>query len=216
MKIAILGDSFVKTLPDTYLDIVCKEMGFEVMEHKSWPGSSEYYTYETFQSLMQSSNVPDVVLFAHTEPARLPTVGYHAVNLMSVEDTKINRLPREITEAAKQYYYHLYNERYHDVTYRLMIDDMQRICDSAGIRHIHLLSFPQHVNPISGLWIMNGIDALAHLDGGENYHWDETLLNHLSSSMNEKLGNWLIPHIRYYIDKNLYSHVVNLYTEEFQ
>jgi hypothetical protein len=211
MRTCIIGDSFAKTIDDTYLSVLRDSLSLDIIQHRSWPGSAEYFIYETFCDLLKSDR-PDLAIFVHTEPSRLPNAGHYGINISSLE--KSNNIPESVRSAAIGYYQEIYFERYHLDMYQLMMNDIQKRCRQNQIHQIHIMAFDTRVHSDSGLWIMNGLDSLAKDDRNPPYHLREGLLNHMTADMNLKFGRWLSDRCAYYLNKNLQHQIVLLNREE--
>jgi len=213
MKAAIIGDSFVQHCFGTWIETVAKSLGWEIQLQSGVPGGCQHFAYETFVDLIKTRK-PDIVLFAHTEPHRLPNAGRYGINVVNVELPQGQaNMPVAVQEAAKQYYQSLYYDRFHKDIHNLMVKDLQDLCKINNIKSVHLQSFDWPVPKHHGLWINGGLHNIASTQG-EGWHFDRTLRNHFNPAIHAKLAAWLIPHIRYYLDNDLDFHTATLYRED--
>jgi hypothetical protein len=216
MKIAVLGDSFVRLFWHTWIEQVCKHFEWQVILHQGFPGGAEYYFLESLTDLLNSRDDIDLVIFAHTEPSRLPNNQHLGINYVTVTQPKEPRVSQETYEAAKAYYDNLYYERFHLDIHALIVAEIQRICKERNIRQIHLQSFDQPLPRNHGMWMTNGLYNVADELQPEGWQLNKELRNHFVPELHDKFAAWLITHLRYYLDSKTDLHIVNLSPEDLR
>lgn len=216
MRVAVLGDSFVRNFWHTWIEQVAKHFEWQMVLQQGFPGGAEYYVLESLTDLLNAKDDIDLVLFAHTEPSRLPNIHHIGINYVTASLPRDPKVPQEIYDASKAYYDNLYYERYHLEIHTLMIDEIQRICKSKNIKQIHLQSFDQTLRRNHGLWITKGLYNIADELQPQGWQSNGTLRNHLVPELHDKFAAWLIGQIRYYLDNDLDLHLVNLSSDELR
>lgn len=212
MKTLIIGDSFVSTIKNTYLEDLINYFNLDIVKHEGFIGGCEYYIYEQFTNSIAHTphNRPkvDLVIFCHTEQQRLANSGYFPINYINAMSGSPS-LPSEIREAAKQYYSLLYHEKFHGVVHHLLLKEIQQISSDCRYKQIHIQSFKDRIPMKSGLWFRGGLDSLAKFDY-KDYYKDMNLLNHLTEEKNKKLSKWMIPYIEEYLKTEIELQIIDI------
>lgn len=198
MKTVIIGDSFVSTIKDTWIESLRIRFDLDIVAHKSFMGGSEYYIYEYFTTLLAGKKVNfDLVIFSHTEPSRLPNARGFNINALNATSDVLGKFPPAVKQAAKMYYEELYHQNYHSTVYNLLVKEIQSLCSQLSIKQIHLEGFDIPAPRQSGLWVSGGLHNIARL-GSKDYYKDASLLNHFDTLTHKKFSDWLIPRVENY------------------
>ena len=216
MKVAVFGDSFVRLFWHTWIEQVCQNFKWQVVLQQGFPGGAEYYILESLTDLLNSRDDIELVLFAHTEPSRLPNNQHLGINHVTVTQPRDPKVPQETFDAAKAYYENLYCERFHRDIHHLIVAEIQKICTERKIRHIHLQSFDQTLPRNHGLWITNGLYNVADELQPKGWHQDKNIRNHFLPELHDKFADWLSRHIEFYLNNNLDLHIVNLSSDDLR
>jgi hypothetical protein len=223
MRVAIIGDSFTHTYKNTWIEQVCNELSLEVIHQVGFRGQSQYKIYLDFLEVVK--NNPDIIICCHTEHSRTyhPTEVIH-YNILNYYDnfSKIIK-SKEIINAAKEYYLHIYDEGFSKFIHNSIIDNMQKICKKNNIKLINIPCFDHdHIIKNYGLWFLtnDGLIVCSREDYKKvnsvvwtNIH--DNRLNHFSSHGHQILANNIIPHIKTYINSDQEFHISLLFPELF-
>jgi hypothetical protein len=210
MRAAIFGDSFTQYFTNSWCDRLFDKMDWQLVDHFGFPGQSEHRIYDAFIRFVETNDV-DIIVFCHTHFNRLPNKHNLGINIGSLQ--KPGKIPPSIQDAARGYYEHIYLERFHEDAHYLMIRDIQSICFKKKIKQIHLESFKCRAIQEHGMWLNTPLFEIGSTQP-EGWVWDDKLRNHLSPDLNAKLADWLVPRIKWYLDKDIDHHSVTLYPEE--
>lgn len=212
MRVAIIGDSFLQYVRDTWIEDIAREFEWNVVHSQGNPGGCEYFTYEELNKIIDKV---DLVMFSHTEPHRLVNPLRKGITpIVATTDYKSD-VPDDMRDAAKAYYNHLYHEPFHGTVHELLIGRMQDMCYLKNVKQVHLQSFVYPVPKTHGLWIEGSLHDIAALQGND-YYKDFSLRNHFSRSLHDRFYQWLRLHLRYYLNNDLDHHSVLMGTEEFR
>ena len=218
----MFGDSFLQYYHNTWCESLVEGMGWESINHSGFPGGSQHTIYEAFVEFAKHKDT-DIVLFCHTEPMRLPNKSKLGITPSSVWKDDPNGIifpwkddPKnvDVINAARNYYSYICYERFHTDTFNLMIKEIQNICYDKRWKQIHLQSFPKNAPKIHGFWLDTDLFNIGDKVLPHGWMWDKNLKNHFSTELHTKLTKWLIPHISWYLDKDIDHHIVRLYPEE--
>lgn len=194
MKIWFFGDSFCATRMGTgaYKSTrswvqLCDDFyqDAEVISH-GHGGNSLFTTWKSFCDVQGSINPrQDYVIWTYTEGHRLPNKDYLPINMGSVEcalDKQQRNLNPWINEqyyknpamwhAADQYYAHIMDRKWHDLTHTLLIDHIDDICAQINVPTLHFYCFPHSpINQKDKLFSSGPVcnDALFDISEAENY-----------------------------------------------
>lgn len=216
MRTVIIGDSFVEHFDNTWLENISNELNLNIVKHIGMPGCCQYYIYEKFKDLLARKINFDLVIFAHTDLARLACPGRININYQSVMTDKPG-IPKDIKNAAKMYYEHLYDIHFHHDVHNLLISDLVNICEKQGLKHIHFMGFDTPDKMENGLWFINGLHRLVStVYKNESYHFnDSNLLNHFTQDLHKKFSKWAIPHIKSYLENPVDKCIVEINPKDF-
>ena len=224
MKTAIIGDSFTYTYKDTWIETVCNELDLQVIHQVGHRGMAQYKIYLEFLEIIK--NNPEIVICCHTEHSRF----YHSSETIhkwfAQTDKDISHLVKnkEVLEASRQYYFHLYDENFSRFTYACIIDKMQKICKQRNIKLINIPCFEhEFIDKDYGLWLScdGGLINCSRTDYNRVYGTEQMTavhdprLNHFSPNGHQVLANNIIPHIKTYITTDQKTHTVLLFPELF-
>jgi len=215
MRVAIVGDSFAQCYDNTVYERIVKECGLTLVDCRGFSGHSQYKIYTEYMNLIDRT---DVIICCHTEYSRLYHPRY-SINPHLKTFNHDDNMDKNVVLAAEQYYYYLYNEDYAKTTYKLLIDDMQRVAQNRGIKVIHLPGFDiDFINQSYGLWFncRGGFTALSRADLP---NWDSSVPdmrpNHFSERGHNILAEHMMPHIKSYLGGDFQYHVALLFPELF-
>jgi hypothetical protein len=222
MKTAIIGDSFTYTYKDTWIEEIVNQCDLTLSSSVGFSGMSQYTLYKNFLQVINEK--PDIILICHTEHSRL----YHSKEIIHKwffnEEDKPNLVKnKEILEASRQYYLHLYDEDFSRFTYACMVEKMQKICKQNNIKLINIPCFEhEFIDKNYGLWILSdsGLINCSRADHRREYERDwidisDPRTNHFSPIGHQVLANNIIPHIKTYITTDQEFHAVLLFPELF-
>jgi len=222
MKIAIMGDSFTLTYKNTWIEEVVNQCNLVVSSSVGYLGMSQYTIYKHFLTVINEN--PDIIMVCHTDYSRL----YHPSEIIhkwffNQEDSPHLVRNKEILEASRQYYFHLYNEDFSRFVYACMIEKMQKICKERNIKLINIPCFEhEFVDKTCGLWILckNGLITCSQVDYKRKHGYDWTNVkddrfNHFSPNGHQILANNIIPHIKTYITTDQDFHISLIFPELF-
>jgi hypothetical protein len=221
MRVAIMGDSFTLDYKNTWIEKVVTELNLTLESCVGFSGQSQYTIYKHFLDVINKN--PDVIIICHTDYSRL----YHPTEIIhrSFMDTKHSDhlvKNKEVLEAARQYYFHFFDETYANLVYSCLIQKMQEMCKEKNIKLINLLSFNSHPTMKYGLWFTceGGLVDCSKADFIRTYRkeWQsfkDTRSNHFSPNGHQVLANNIIPHIKTYITTDQEFHISLLFPELF-
>jgi hypothetical protein len=211
-KAVIIGDSFTQHYTDTYLEYIVMGCELTLVQHKGFPGQSQYRIYQAFREGLQKN--PDVMILVHTEYSRL----YHpaqALNPHLEHLTMSETADPDIISAAKQYYQHIYDDEYHRSMYQLMLTDMQNKCRERGIKMINMPAFnSEFIDKFYGLWFVSDV-GLTSLSRADFPSWDSAVpdqrRNHFTEKGHDILAQNTLPHIVTYLgsDEPFHLHIIS-------
>lgn len=227
MRIVGFGDSFITKNHGNigYLDMVGEALGAEV----DWRGHQGTGPWDAFFQFKDYPYDIDVAVFAWSSPARLyhPHVqGLCHGSAFNEIDTKMPNY--EIWEAARQYYYYLYDWRkteYEAIAFYQWFDKWSE--RFANIKFIHMWSFSKDLQ-FNESWEKykksmdileyhhrwsNGVEirpALIHLSARDGWPTDNDLTkenrpNHLSEMYHRYLSENIVDAVKNYTPGKLYA-----------
>ena len=210
MKIAFIGDSFCAAgIPESWTSILSASLGAKRI-CKGREGSN---IWDAHKQLIQQVNSADVICFCHTDRHRLPNRHNWPINAGSVElfrdgntenPHSVKNFPDvRIWEAADLYYQHIYDDGYHMLAQRLIINDMGNIAADNGKYAVHMFCFddPLMQFPNSSTLDISLIKWLK-LCGKDSVSMDPDH-NHMSAGMNA------------HVAQKVYDQIINQHQGKF-
>tara|TARA_Y100001937_G_C7091484_1_gene317968 strand:+ start:288 stop:902 length:615 start_codon:yes stop_codon:yes gene_type:complete len=138
MKIAYIGDSFCgEQAGDGWCYIVSKHYGATSIP-LCQDGSNEYAILQRFKKLLSTKIIPDLIIFCHTDPYRLPN------NQDLPLGSRCAKPPEKLTpiwQTAFDYYDHVINHGYHELSHRAVVGEILRLVEHHKLNVLHLRSF---------------------------------------------------------------------------
>jgi hypothetical protein len=225
MRIVGFGDSFISKNDNIgYLDIVGKQLDADI----KWNGLPGTGIWDAFFQFKDYPYDIDVAVFSWSSPSRLYHPHIRGMCHGSVQQINPNMPNFETWEAAKQYYYYLYDWRkteYEATAFFQWFDQWSK--RYANIKFIHMWSFSKDVT-FNQTWEKykgsanqleyhhrwkNGFEirpALMHFSAREGWpeHDDfskETRNNHLSELYHSHLASIIVDGIINYEPGKLYA-----------
>ncbi|NDB58235.1 hypothetical protein EB001_07300 [bacterium] len=156
MRIAIIGDSFTYTYKDTWIQTLVETLNLKLIHQSGFPGHSEFRIYKEFKIIINSNNLPDVILICHTEHARLynPTIPIKPSFSNNLKYDILNK-KTDFIKIVNNYYEFLYDSEYSSVMHNFIIKDIQEICRDKNIKLINIPCFEHDfVEKNYGLWFL--------------------------------------------------------------
>ena len=224
MRVAIIGDSFTHTYKDTWIETVCNELDLTVIHQAGFRGQAQYRIYLEFLEIIK--NNPDIIVCCHTEYNRV----YHESETIHkwYGETKedISHLVRnkEVLEAARQYYFHLYDDKFSNFIFCCIVEKMQETCKQRNIKLVNIPCFNHDlIDKTYGLWLLSAsglvdcskIDYIREFNKNQMTNVHDPRLNHFSPHGHQVLAQNIIPHIKTYITTDQECHTVLLFPELF-
>jgi hypothetical protein len=225
MRIVGFGDSFISKNDKTgYLDIVGKKLNADIKWH-GLPGAGIWDSF--FQFKDYPHNI-DVAVFAWSSPSRFFHPNVRGICHGSVQLMKPGMPNFETWEAARQYYYYLYDWRkteYEAMAFFQWFDEWSK--RYANIKFIHMWSFSKDTE-FNETWEkykhnstkleyhhrwQNGVEirpALMHFSAREGWPENnnfsrETRNNHLSETYHAHLADIIVDAVNNYQPGKLYA-----------
>lgn len=197
MKIAFCGDSFCsETWSDTWPGIVAKHFDARVIP-LGQNGSNEYAILHRFKKLLRAKIIPDLTIFCHTDPYRLPNVENLPLGSRCAEP------PDELTpiwETSFGYYDHVINYGFHELTHLAIVKEIVRLCDEHKLKVLHLRSFV----PAD-----NGVNF-------REYNWNPELDPCIDTSLETISKDYLEPDIGNHLNPEGNKYVAKLVIEKIK
>ena len=168
MKIAFCGDSFCSEhWEDTWCYIVAKHYKASSIP-LGQDGSNEYAILQRFKKLISTKIIPDLIIFCHTDPYRLPN------NQNLPLGSRCAQPPEELTpiwSTSFDYYDHLINHGFHELSHRAVVNEILRLVKYHTLNVLHLRSFvPSDIG-----------------SGAREYYWDMEMSPSIAESL-ESIG----------------------------
>jgi len=201
----IVGDSFAEHFENTYLEMVCNNLNFNMICHMAQPGYSQYQIYKNFMDQLHLE--PEVVICVNTSHDRLFHPSYQ-LTVFPNGDVRIPRATRDqilldTEEAARQYYKFLHQQKFSAEIYRLMVKEMQHICKERNIRLINLNGFFNYLKDADKFYGYWTDFRLLDLSRADDPTWQpktpDTRINHFSPQEHVNLANRITNDVREYI-----------------
>lgn len=155
MKIGFFGDSFTAKVfnmhsmwnrYDTYIKKLSKNYNAEIV-NLGHGGSSIWDTILIqLNPLIKSNSVPDICVFVWTNPGRL---FHRTVRRINHADALTNRSPKEVWDAAKQYYHHLYDHEQAELEHVAMLHYIDNVILPTLPKSTKIIHMWTSANPLS-------------------------------------------------------------------
>ena len=152
MKIAFCGDSFCADTGRATWPRIVKEKLNATRLCKGKPGANQYTILKNLKKIVHLD--PDLVIFTHTEPYRLPNRHDEPLGARPcatnqhpkiLEDLKSQWKDKDkVWIAGHMYYEHLMDFGFMELSYISMVKECVKICEQENIKFINLFSFSTH------------------------------------------------------------------------
>ena len=201
--ILILGDSFCaeRSLDTDWPLVVAQKLTGQKEQPRGqgFKGCSWWSVRRKFLSELEIK-IPKVIIFAHTEPMRIPSDRDYSLNNVTVEDGRLHQpegpdkqMSPALFKAGQLYYQQLISFDYHEWAITQWFKEIDEIVGSKQIEKvIHLFSFPGNYTAYTfkyGVTVDDNLFNYWQLGKGRR--------NHFSQDENIKIAN------------NLYNLIVN-------
>jgi hypothetical protein len=134
MKIAFVGDSFcADTGPKTWPELVRHQLDAKLIS-KGVQGANQYSILKQTENILKLK--PDLIIFTHTDPYRLANRHDRPLGARPCE---IHKDTDAIWKAGNDYYEHLMDYGFHELTHRALVNECWSI--GCATKTIHLFSF---------------------------------------------------------------------------
>ena len=217
MRVAIIGDSFVETYKNSWVETVCTELNLEVVYHVGYGGHSQYKVYKSFLKALSFNT--DLICYVFPDYSRLYNENYainwHSVNMGHIKNS-------DVLIASKSYYEQLYSDDFARTVDKLLINYVQEQCKKRNIKLVNIPAMSHnHVEKNYGLWITveGGLFELCVLDfqktEGKNLfkvNFKDNRINHFSPNGHQIIAQAIIPLIKSYIqsDQEFQNNILSL------
>ena len=134
MKIAFIGDSFCADTGTNTWPHVVKEKIKATQIWKGLQGSNQYTILKHTKKILNLN--PDIIIFTHTDPYRLANRHDRPLGARPCEQ---HQKDDKIWKAGHEYYEHLMEFGFHELTHIALVKECQRI--TTDIKTLHLFSF---------------------------------------------------------------------------
>ncbi len=197
MKIAFCGDSFCsETWKDTWCGIVAKHFAASIIP-LGQNGSNEYAILQRFKKLISKNIIPELTIFCHTDPYRLPNLENLPLGSRCAEP------PDPLTpvwETSYNYYDHVINYGFHELSHLAIVNEIMRLCSHHQLKALHLRSFVPADNGV----------------GFREYDWNPNMDNSIATSLESISKKYGEPDIANHLNLEGNKHVAELVIDKIE
>ena len=194
MKIAFIGDSFCSEVHKaSWCGIVTKNLDAKAIP-LGQSGSNEYAILDRFKKLLSKNIIPDLTIFCHTDPYRLPNIDNLPLGSRCAEP------PSPLTpvwETSFAYYDNIINYGFHELSHLAIINEIKKLCVEHNITVLHLRSFVPSDNNVEY----------------KEYNWNPELYPSYNTSLESISKDYLEPEIANHLNHEGNKYVAKLVIE---
>lgn len=210
-NLLILGDSFCSDRnKNTDWPIIVQNSLLTSLHGQGFPGASWWSTRNSF--IKQIAVAPNIAIFCHTEPNRIPHTDNWGIHAGSIKLGKIyghepNRfMPSEFRLACELYYKHLWFQEYHDWALTRWLCELDELTKDIEIV-LHFFGFEHHTSRYHRF--QHGVSFSDPLINYSTTIQRPDIRNHFDVDTNQRFADLVLEHIHNYpgagvrIDKRL-------------